>query len=128
MSIKVPCKNCGVLAPAEDFKLHHKYRLMVCPNCYTGKTEQLKQKAAAQEKAPTRPPGWDKEDEYLERLSVMRRQENQSQFSKISGTDLVKCACSNCKYAFKYDPSKKQPKTCPYCDAPVPKLRTYNLV
>lgn len=128
MTIKVPCKNCGVLAPAEDFKLHHKYRLMVCPNCYSGKTEQLKQKKEGEQKASPKPVGWDKEDEYLERLAVMRRQENQAQFSKVPGTDQVKCSCPNCKYSFKYDPYKKQPSTCPYCDAPVPKLRTYNLL
>ena len=94
MSIKVPCKNCGVLAPAEDFKLHHKYRLMVCPNCYTGKTEQLKQKAAAQEKAPTRPPGWDKEDEYLDKMIKLREREPKNRIEKVPGTNLVKVSCS----------------------------------
>lgn len=128
MTVKVLCKNCGQQAPADDFKLHYKYKLMVCPACYSGRTEEIKKKEEKRELPPRRPAGWDEIDDYLERVSTLKKEENQAQFSKIPGTDQVQCKCSNCKYNFKYNPYKKLPRTCPYCDTEIPKLRTYNLL
>ncbi len=127
MVIKAKCKNCGCDAPVDQFKLHYSLRMMVCDNCFHGKTQRQEERMKKSEEKPPRPPGWDAEDEYLERLSRLRREENQAQFSKIAGTDLVKCICPHCRYSFKYDPGKKTPKTCPYCDVEVPKLKLFNL-
>jgi len=77
---------------------------------------------------PQKPLGWDKDDEYLEKISRMRKQEDQAQFEKIPGTDHVKCTCPHCKYTFRYDPFRKIPKTCPYCNNDVPKLKTFTLL
>ncbi len=131
MTTKAVCKNCGQSAPAESFRLHYKFRMIVCPSCYSGRTAELRKKEEEerkQELPPKRPAGWDEIDDYLERATSMHREENQAQFSKITGTDYVKCKCANCRYSFKYDPYRKQPLTCPYCDTPVPRLRTFNLL
>lgn len=130
MTVKAICRNCGQSAPAEDFRLHYQFKTIVCPSCYSGRTAEIRKKEKQQkpELPPKRPAGWDEIDDYLERISSMRREENQAQFFKIPGTDYVKCKCSNCKYDFRYNPYKKLPRNCPYCDAEVPKLRTYNLL
>ena len=122
------CKICGGSSPAETFKLHFNYKCVVCPKCFSGRTEQMKKKQQVQEKKIDRPPGWDAEDEYLDKISKMRKEENQAQFSKIPGTNQVKCRCSKCKYSFKYDPFRKMPRTCPFCDSDIPRLKTFNLL
>jgi len=128
--VKAKCKNCGLEAVADQFKLHYQLRMMVCPACFSGKPQKkdgiLKNEVKVEEKK--RPPGWDAEDEYLEKLSRMKQAENQAQFSKIPGTDQVRCKCAQCKYDFKYDPYKRMPLKCPYCDVDVPRLKTFNLL
>lgn len=129
MNVKSLCKNCGKPAPAESFKLHYQYKMMVCPECYSGRTEQKKQQVEReQKKEPAKPAGWDKEDEYLERMSRLKRDETQAQFTKIPGTDSVTCRCTSCKYQFKYNPFKKMPRNCPYCNVEVPRLKEFNLL
>ncbi len=129
MSIKAQCKECNGSAPAEHFKLHHEYGKMVCPDCFSGKTkkrqEELKKKKIEEK---IRPVGWDNEDEYLDKMSRMKKEEQKAQFSKIPGTNNVQCKCLHCKYSFKYDPFRKQPRSCPYCDTDIPKLKTFNLL
>jgi|SRR3989344_2484861 len=122
--VKSQCRVCGNFALADQFKLHYQYKQMVCPNCYSGKTaaEQKKKEAAPQEQA--KPAGWDKDDEYLEKASRMKKEETRALFTKIPGSELVKCACPHCKYVFKFDTVRSTPKTCPYCDVPVPKFRS----
>jgi hypothetical protein len=127
-SILAECKVCGQSCAADQFRLHFKYKQMVCPNCYNGRTEKKLEKERVQKETPAKPPGWDKEDEYLEKMSRLKRDENQAQFSKIPGTNQVQCKCLQCKYSFKYDPFRKSPRSCPYCDADIPKLRTFNLL
>lgn len=127
MEVKADCKVCGSSVSADLFRLHHDYKQMVCPACYSGKTKQ-KQQEAAKKPVIVRPLGWDTEDDYLEKMAKIKREENQAQFSKIPGTDHVKCLCSSCKYTFRYNPYKKQPAACPYCNSEIPKLRTFNLL
>ena len=126
-SPQAQCKNCNNSAPAEQFKLHYKYKMVVCPSCFSGRTEQLIEKKKQEVEKP-KLPGWDKEDDYLEKVAHLRKEENQAQFSKIPGTNQVKCTCFSCKYSFKYDPFRKMPRTCPYCNTDIPKLRTFNLL
>ena len=99
---------------------------MVCPNCYSGRTEKLK--AKEEKKVDVKPPGWDQEDEYLEKAAKLKQQQVKAQFKKIPGTDQIQCTCSACKYSFKYDPFRKRPRNCPYCSEDIPKLNTFSLL
>jgi len=127
--IKAKCRNCDKEAPADQFKLHYKYKMMVCPDCFSGKTDKLqKQKEQAIKVDKPKPPGWDAEDVYLEKAAKMKKEDNQAQFSRIPGTGQVQCKCASCKYSFKYNPTKRQPHVCPYCSSDIPKLKTYNLL
>jgi hypothetical protein len=130
---KALCKNCGCYAPADQFKLHFTLKQMVCNSCYTGKNQKDDKKKVESSSTPVantpaRPKGWDKEDDYLEKASRVRKQENQNHFTKIPGTDQVMCNCPNCKYQFRYDPYRKVPNACPYCNAGIPRLKTFNLL
>ncbi|MEW5896674.1 MAG: hypothetical protein AB1668_03210 [Nanoarchaeota archaeon] len=124
--IKVVCKNCGRQAPADTFKLHYKYKMMVCPECFSGKTEQKKEQMKKEQAQPQKPAGWDKEDEYLERMVAVKKRE-EPQFSRIPGTDQIKLVCVHCKYSFKYNPVKNMPGACPYCNGSIPKIRGESL-
>ena len=123
--IKAKCRQCGKEAAADSFKLHYKYRMMVCPDCFSGKTEKQREEKLKAEVQPVHPAGWDKEDEYLEKASRMKVKEV-PQYKRIPGSDLVQMSCKNCNYTFKYDSSKQSPRTCPYCDCEVPKVNIYN--
>ncbi|MEK6950193.1 MAG: hypothetical protein AABX13_00520 [Nanoarchaeota archaeon] len=156
IGVKAKCKNCGNEALADQFKLHHAFKMMVCPGCYTGKTKSAAEvgKGAEEERggegartgtgremlggagrmsnkpaesSVPRPAGWDKEDEYLGRASRLRKQETQATFTKIEGTEFVKYVCQHCKYNFRYSPSKRIPATCPYCDYDIPRVKLSDL-
>jgi len=132
MGVKAKCRVCGAEEDVEMFRLHHDFKQMVCSNCFTGKTKRLEEKkkeeAVQHADKPPKPAGWDKDDEYLEKVSRQRQSELQSQFSKIPGSGQVQCKCTHCKYLFKYDPVKKVPRTCPYCDFPVPILKGFGML
>lgn len=123
--IKVQCRVCQGYALAGDFRLHYEHKVMVCPNCFSRKTPK---KEEPRKEEPPKPPGWDSEDEYLQKASQLRKEQNQAQFTKIPGTDYVKCKCFSCKYSFHYNPFKKLPRVCPYCSSEIPKLKTFNLL
>ncbi len=123
------CKVCNNTAPADQFKLSHEHRMMVCPNCISGRTKQLEEKKEQIKKTELpKPAGWDAEDDYLEKAARLKKTESGPKFEKIPGTNQVRCICHNCKYQFKYDPFKKSPRSCPYCDGDIPKLRLFNLL
>ena len=128
MSVAAICRICNKSSPSDQFRLHHKYKMVVCPTCFSGRTEELRKKEAERKVEPSKPVGWDQDDEYLEKMSVARKQERQASFSKVPGTSQVRCTCQYCKFSFKYDPFRKSPKTCPYCDREVPKLNTFNML
>ena len=121
--VKATCKQCGQQAPADQFKLHHQFRMMVCPNCYTGKTQKQAEQKAKEAEKPKRPAGWDADDEYLDRASRQKREQMDVQVSKIPGSSYVQYKCAHCKYSFKFNPDTRTPRTCPYCDTEVPKVR-----
>lgn len=128
MVVNAICRNCHKAAPSDQFRLHYKLRMMVCPNCFSGKTQTQQAKETANQKAePPKPAGWDKEDEYLQKVSRARKEQTQSQFTKIAGSQHVKCTCAQCKFTFKYDPYNKVPRTCPYCNIEVPNVKIFNL-
>ncbi len=129
--VKAQCKVCNGYAPADQFKLHFQLKQMVCPGCYTGKTvfKGMKNEVATEEKVePPKPAGWDKDDDYLDKVSRMRKEQSQSYFTRISGSDMVKCNCPSCKYVYKYDPFKRMPQACPYCNGPVPRYRASDVM
>ncbi len=83
----------------------------------------------APKKAAPRPAGWDKEDEYLDKITRMRAAtEPAMQFERIPGTDAYKCTCQKCKYQFRFDPLKQLPRTCPYCNLEVPRMKSFSLM
>ncbi len=129
-NLRIQCRVCKGFAPADQFKLHYKYKQVVCPNCASGRKEpeEKKKAAVAEPVQPKKPAGWDKEDEYLEKMIRLKQQSQpQPKIEKIPGTNLVKLACFKCAYKFKYDPFRKMPQVCPYCNIDVPNLKTYNL-
>ena len=65
-----------------------------------------------------RPPGWDAEDELLEKLT-RQKEKNKITLTPINGSTLLMCTCKGCSYKFKYDPVQKKPSTCPYCNVRV---------
>ncbi len=124
--IKAKCRKCGKEAPSDSFRLHYLHKMMVCPDCFSGRTEQKAATAAAQKTA--RPAGWDAEDEYLEKASRMRREEQKVTVTPITNSEYVQYLCGKCKYNFRYHPVRHQPRVCPYCDTEVLKVRAYNSV
>jgi len=123
--VKAKCRKCGNEAAASDFRMHYDYKMMVCPNCFKGEKEKIKvQNTTVPKEEPLVPkaPGWDKEDEYLERAAKHKREEQKSWFKAVPGSAQVQCRCASCKYVFKYDPVKNMPKACPYCDGPIPRF------
>lgn len=127
MGIKVKCKNCNKEADSDSFRLHYKYKTMVCLDCFKGKTEKKEQLDKTRSEAPPKPAGWDKEDEYLEKIYRQKEREK-PKFRKIPGTDYIECVCSNCNYFFKYNYLKKMPPNCPYCNAEIPKINTFSIL
>ncbi len=125
MTVKAKCRNCGREASADQFKLHYKYKMMVCPDCFTGRTQKPEEQQKKPVEAPARPPGWDKDDEYLEKMVRLKRQESQAQFTKIAGTDYVQCKCNSCSFTFRYNPVRRMPLACPYCNVTVPKFKPF---
>ena len=129
--VKAQCKVCNGYSAADQFKLHFQLKQMVCPGCYTGKTsfKGLKNEEVKKEpEQPPRPPGWDKEDDYLDKVSRMRKEQSQGYFSRIPNSEQVKCNCPSCKYVYKYDPIKRMPAACPYCNGPVPRYRASDVM
>jgi len=124
MAVKAKCKNCDKEAPAEQFKLHYQFKMMVCPDCFSGKTQKQQEMKKAE---PKKPVGWDMDDEYLQKHQRMKEKEK-PRFRRIPGTDQVECTCKGCKYAFKYDPFRKKPRTCPFCNEEIPRLNTFSLL
>ncbi len=118
--VKAQCRICKKEALADQFKYHHQYQMLVCPNCFSGRTSSQQEKKVEEAKKPA---GWDMEDVYLEKMSHMKKQQNQVSFTKIPGTDLIKLTCQHCKYPFKFDVPNKSPRTCPYCDWEIPRIK-----
>ena len=126
-NVSVVCKNCGNRAPASSFVMHPEYKTVICPQCI----KQLRSKKAAgmaknsqgqqtvqhgqKGQEPGKPPGWDHEDEYLEKRYQQKQKEPKKTFERISA-DKIRCKCENCNYPFIYNTVTKHPGSCPYCD------------
>jgi hypothetical protein len=130
--IKARCKNCGREAPAVEFILDPYFGMMVCQKCFKDRrgkdiVSDIKKKAngdlvvTEKKQGPPKPPGWDEEDEYLEKMARMKQQTTVP--VKMVGEDKVLYKCKKCSYEFKYDIIKKVPGRCPYCCADIEKMR-----
>jgi len=128
MDFKVKCKKCGRMSKPEDFVLDAEYRMMVCPYCIKDRRmkadvykELKEQKGQAQQVKEEKPPGWDKEDEYLEKAHHAKMRST-VQVAKIS-EDKVQYKCPKCQYNFTYNTVKKTPTSCPYCGSDIFRMR-----
>ncbi|MFA6088697.1 MAG: hypothetical protein WC755_02420 [Candidatus Woesearchaeota archaeon] len=69
-----------------------------------------------QPSAPSKPksnvPGWDADDEALERTAP--KFDSRQPAPKLDANH-VQLTCSKCQYKIKYDVVKEQPRACPYC-------------
>jgi len=121
MDIKVKCKRCSKEVRPEELTLDYTYKMMVCPNCVKERRnhEQVHKELKDQNivKEPSKPAGWDSEDDYLERAH-QEKLRNTVKVEKVS-EDKVKYKCVHCKYEFLINIHTKVPKACPYCDTPV---------
>jgi Zn finger protein HypA/HybF involved in hydrogenase expression len=131
--VKARCKRCGNEAPATDFRMHYDYKMMVCPTCFKGgakvipKVENKVLPKKEEEPQIPKAPGWDKDDEYLERAVKFKKEKEGGIFKQIPGTSQLMCTCPACKYSFRYDPVRKIPHGCPYCNGPIPRVSTFSL-
>ncbi len=122
------CRRCNKPGSADKFKLHYEYGQMVCPNCFAGK-DVLKERNVETVKNVVKdekvyPKGWDKTDDYLEKVEKPAV----GAYTRVEGSDVIKYTCLKCSYKFKYDPFKRMPKGCPYCNEVVPRIKTYSLL
>jgi len=125
--VKATCKVCNQAFPSDQFRLHFKLKMMVCPNCFSGKTQKRQEEQKVVAEKP-KIPGWDAEDEYLVKAAKMRQQTEKATFKRVPGTQQIKCICHNCTYSFNYDPFRKMPRACPYCNTDIPRLKEYSLL
>src|SRR3989338_6675405 len=114
--LRIQCGACKGFAPASQFKLNYKFKKVVCPSCFSGRTEQEERKKVTA-----------KEDEYVERMARIKKNDLKTKVEKIPGTTLVKFNCQKCNYPFKYDPYRKMPRACPYCNIDIPNLKSFTL-
>lgn len=126
-SIKVPCKHCGKLNDANSFILDLEYKMMVCPQCVKERKTPKAEKKEADEKAEMKSmkipkaPGWDAEDEYLEKMHSLKAKQKVT-VEKID-EEYVKYQCPHCKYTFKYSVLRQKPGSCPYCSASIERMQ-----
>lgn len=118
--VNATCKVCGSQSPAENYRLHYKYQTVVCPSCFSGKTEKKKQQEEIKKKKESKLPGWDEVDDYLEKSSEVK-----VSVGKVEdlSEDYLRYSCTKCNFKFKFHKIRKTPYTCPYCDTKVPKIK-----
>ncbi len=122
--VKVKCRNCGHDADSNEFVLDPGFKMVVCPNCVKerkaksiasgirGKGDAREAQKAQSEGSPL-PPGWDQEDEYLQRFAKAKKKST-IRAQRID-EEHVKFNCPKCSYEIKYNTVKNTPARCPYC-------------
>lgn len=119
--VSVRCRKCGESTESDNLVLDSVYKMMICPNCVNKRKAEERnspkdnsvKNSPVKEKQEEKPPGWDKEDEYLEKMYQQKRG-NSVKVKKID-SQTVKYICPKCKYAFVYNTVLKKPARCPYC-------------
>lgn len=107
---------------SDEFVIDPDYQMAVCPNCVREKNQRKevwKEVADEKEKEePPKPPGWDEDDELIERLH-RQKQKDKSEGFGFKDVGFGKIKCSKCGYAFKYSVDMHKPDSCPYCFNPI---------
>ncbi len=122
--VKIKCRNCGRDADSSEFVLDPGFRMVVCPNCVRERKaksiasgirgqSELRESQKEEPHEPSRPPGWDAEDEYLQRFAKAKTKST-IRAQRID-EEHVKFNCPKCGYEIKYNTVKKTPARCPYC-------------
>ncbi len=112
--VSVKCRVCGKMARAGSFTLSAVHGMMVCPDCMknAGKKKEPEKKEPLNMQQPaseTRPAGWDRDDEEIEKLYAQKQRMNPKRPHLEEG---MKLKCRNCGYVFVY---RKIHNDCPYC-------------
>jgi DNA-directed RNA polymerase subunit RPC12/RpoP len=123
MDVSVKCRKCGKQASAKTFVLDYASRMMVCPLCIKQRKQNIinkkrdileeKKKERELEELKKKPPGWDHDDDLLEKL--YREKKKHRNPDVLQGSGKVKYSCTSCDYEFIYDRDKQKPRDCPYC-------------
>lgn len=128
--VKVKCRRCNGVVKAGDLILDHGYKMMVCPNCIkerkTKEREKLtdnfnENKENIRIEKEIKPPGWDQEDEYLEK--AFKAKMSQMATAEKIDEEKVRYVCKKCNYKFIYNIMKQYPQRCPFCGADVSKFK-----
>jgi len=116
MEVKVKCRKCGRMDSSTNYTLDNFYGMVVCAMCVKDKKHKQSKPEIAPAQKP-KMPGWDAEDDLLERAYKAKQQS--TVVVKQLGNGRVNYNCPMCKYAFEYDPIEKKPGKCPYCSGEV---------
>ncbi len=120
-SVKAVCKHCGKQADADSFILDVEYKMMVCPQCVKERKSPKAEKKEAESVKVAKAPGWDKEDDYLEKMHSVKAKQKVT-VEKID-EEYVKYQCPHCKYTFKYSVIRQKPGNCPYCSSSIERMQ-----
>ncbi len=128
-NVRVQCKRCGRLSPANDFVIDHLNKVMVCSACAKGapKPTTLSELAAkkptvlkARIPAPSAPiaPAKrvtvnDPEEDKMEK-AYQEKKAKLGAYPRIDD-EKVRYKCGKCGYQFPYNKVKQSPAKCPYC-------------
>ncbi len=138
--LQVTCKRCGRSAPSDNFVLDHLYGMLVCPDCMKEQkmnskiTKEAISKKASElmmsprgttthsassqpvqkpEEVKEKPPGWDSEDDYLER-AFKQREKLKVNYERLDDFR-IRYVCTKCGHKFVFHTEKRYPRICPNC-------------
>ena len=114
--VKVRCRKCGKPADASEMTLDNELRMMICRECV--KDKRRKSGIIEEKKQPEKPAGWDKEDEYLSKVSAFKPMATAQVMQRVDDQK-VRVVCGKCKFAFNFNTEKKIPRYCPSCSREV---------
>lgn len=123
--VKAKCPKCNLMVDANSFLLCYKERKMICQSCFKKRDDPIVKKKVKPETAK-RPPGWDKEDDEINRLVQMKKAEI-GKVERIKGEKFVRYTCPKCSFKFRFFPLEKRPKYCPYCSKENPIIKLNSL-
>ena len=126
---RIKCMKCNQDAYSNEMVLDPDYKMMVCPICIREKkvhkeveerqAEAKVMKAVQAEEAKEHPPGWDEEDEMIERMVKEKERQKAEEPTIVLGEtedmNKIRVQCKKCQYAFKYNLETQSPALCPMC-------------
>ena len=82
---------------------------------------ESRMKKEKQEIKQEKPPGWDHEDDYLEKVHKIK--EKTIVEVKQIDNERVRYKCPSCNYSFVFNIFSKKPSLCPYCNHKVRSMK-----